>query len=342
MGAIQFTDRATAVRIRPETRALAQAAAAALPAPSIFNSQPWRWRISKDHAELRADRARQLHAADADGRMLTVSCGIALHHARTSLAARGAEVEVERLPDADDPDLLARVRVIGSRQPDPAAMKLNAVIAVRRTDRRPFADTTVPPEKLHRIRAVAEREGAHLHLIPAEDVVAMTAAAARAAVTEAADPRYHAELDDWTHRGDATADGLDPERHSPAPGLARPVPLRDFTRLPDVPAAGATLTDRFARYLVLFTDADEPGDWLTAGEALSAVLLSAACEGLAASPMSDTVEVPSTRLRLRRLLAGVGHPMVTVRLGVAADDRPAPATPRRAACETIELVDEAR
>ena len=341
MGAIQFTDRGTAVRARQETRTLAQAAVAALPAPSIFNSQPWRWRISNQGAELRADRARQVRSVDPDGRMLTVSCGIALNHALTSLAANGAQVGVDRVPEPDDPDLLARLQVLGARRPDPVALRLTALMAVRRTDRRPFAEEPVPAEKLERLRVVAESNGAHLHLVRPDDVVALTVVAGRASEIEGSDPAYWADLERWTRRDRATNDGigavLENDRSGPA---ARPVPLRDFTGSAEAVTGHSTVADRSARYAVLFTDSDEPVDWLAAGEALSAILLTAAEQGLAASPMSNMIEVPFARWRLRRLLAGIGHPVIAIRLGVAAEQTPAPATPRRPADEIIEVVDQ--
>lgn len=354
MGAIQFTDRGSAVRVRPETRTLTQAAVAALPAPSIFNSQPWRWRISNDLAQLRADRARQLRSVDPDGRMLTVSCGIALHHALTTLAAKGAKVRVERFPDPDDPDLFATIRVEGAERPDPTALRMTAFMTVRRTDRRPFAEVRVPPEKLELIRAAAEAVGAHLHVLRSEDVLLMTAAATRAATAESTDPEYRADLRNWTRRDSHHAtDGL-PAQSSPADGSHRPVPLRVFA-VPDAEAgrsaAGSafvggdeqqvdrySLPDRSARYAVLFMDSDAPKDWLTAGEALSAVLLTAVGAGLAASPMSDVVEVPATRHQLRAVLSGIGYPVIAIRFGVPVDDaRPAFATPRRAATDVIEV-----
>ncbi|MFD0821037.1 nitroreductase, partial [Micromonospora zhanjiangensis] len=43
---------------------LAEAARRALRAPSVFNTQPWRWRIGPDGLELHADRDRQLAATD--------------------------------------------------------------------------------------------------------------------------------------------------------------------------------------------------------------------------------------------------------------------------------------
>ncbi|MBN1172088.1 MAG: nitroreductase family protein [Micromonosporaceae bacterium] len=341
MGAIQFTDRGGTSRVRHETRMLTQAAVAALPAPSVFNSQPWRWRISDRGAELRADRGRQLRSMDPDGRMLTVSCGIALHHVLTSLASQGAEVRVERFPDADDPDCLAQIEVVGSCPPDPAAARLASIMAVRHTDRRPFADSPVPDALLERLRAAAESVGAHLHLLQPGEVVSLTSAASRAMAIEFNDPACRAEIEAWTHRDDRSADGLDAtigDGESPVQ-LPRPVPLRVLPGGAEPPPATPSLADRWARYAVLFTDRDEPADWLAAGQALSLVLLTATEAGLSASPMSETVEVPVTRCLLRRLLSSVGHPVIAIRLGLASTQTPPEATTlRRPADDIIELV----
>jgi hypothetical protein len=95
--------------------ALREAAEHALAAPSIFNTQPWRWQITDGTLRLWADRGRQLLVADPEGRLLTVSCGVALHHARVALTAARHETVVRRLPDPANPDLLAEIQ-IGGRQ----------------------------------------------------------------------------------------------------------------------------------------------------------------------------------------------------------------------------------
>jgi len=114
---------------------LRAAAETALLAPSIFNTQPWRWVIRSGRLELWADRTRQLDAVDPGGRLLTISCGVALHHA--DIALGGAVVN--RLPE---PDQMAALSPPSGAVPDP---KLLAAIRNRRTDRRAFTRQPVSP-----------------------------------------------------------------------------------------------------------------------------------------------------------------------------------------------------
>jgi nitroreductase len=71
---------------RPLATAFAEAAATAGHAPSVHNTQPWRWRVHPDRLDLLAARERQLAAIDPRSRLLVLSCGAALHHAVSALA----------------------------------------------------------------------------------------------------------------------------------------------------------------------------------------------------------------------------------------------------------------
>jgi len=84
---------------------------------------------------------------------------------------------------------------------------------------------------------------------------------------------------------------------------------------------------------------DRPIDLLRGGEALSALLLKATADGLSSAPLSEAVEVAWPRYLLRELLSDVGEPYVVVRVGYVESGQLLPATPRRAATETITFGD---
>ncbi|MTL13668.1 NAD(P)H nitroreductase, partial [Nocardia seriolae] len=85
-----------------------------------------------------------------------------------------------------------------------------------------------------------------------------------------------------------------------------------------------------SRMLVVSTGSNDLRAWLRAGEATSAVLLTATARGLASCALSEPLELPAIRERIRtHLLGGAGHPQLMVRLGrVATSAAPVPAAPR--------------
>ncbi|WP_027341536.1 Acg family FMN-binding oxidoreductase [Hamadaea tsunoensis] len=318
-------------------RQLRAAAQAALHAPSIFNTQPWRWVVAGRTLSLYADRARQLLVADPEGRLLTVSCGAALHHARLAVTAGGRSSTVRVLPDPADPDLLAVIEPGEARTADVHEYVMYHAISQRRTDRRAFTAEPVADAAVQRLAAAAEAEGAHLAVLREHQVGALAAVAAQAGELELADPAYRRELARWTVGsvpGPANGEGV-PAATAVAPG-ARRVPVRDFA----VPgAAGLDAgehTDAGALYAILFTDEDTPEAWLRTGQALSSMLLTATVDGLAGAPISDVTETALTRERLRGLLAGVGLPQLALRVGHPPQGTP-PASPRRSLGDIVTV-----
>lgn len=193
--------------------ALEAAARVSLHAPSVFNTQPWRWRLHGETLALYADRTRSLAATDPESRLLMLSCGAALHHARTALAAAGRTAHVVRLPEGALPDLLALVTATGQQPPSRDAERLASAILLRRTDRRAFSERGVAEQTLNGLRRAVEAEGAYLHVVRRDQMPMLAISTARAADAELRDPAYREELRQWTHRPrngglEATADGL--------------------------------------------------------------------------------------------------------------------------------------
>ncbi|MFF5175806.1 Acg family FMN-binding oxidoreductase [Micromonospora sp. NPDC000089] len=318
---------------RPLTTALAEAAATAGYAPSVHNTQPWLWRVLPDALELRVARERQLAATDPEGRLVAISCGAALHHARLALSAEGWTAVVERLPDPAQPDLLARLTGPRRGTADPDAMHLVQCMQVRHTDRRPVSDEPVPAEALGEISRAAGAEGAGLQILAADQLLDLAAAASHAGTVEAEDPQLREELQYWTSRAGAGT-GLTAEV-LPQDQPQTTVPGRDFGRPGSLPVGPGH--DKAAAYALLFGDEDEPDSWLRAGEALSALWLTATRLGVSVTPLSGVVEVPGTRQTLRQLLSGLGYPYLVLRLGIAdpAHGGP-PHTPRLPTAQVVD------
>ncbi len=317
---------------------------AAAAAPSIHNTQPWLWRLGAGGLTLLADGSRRLAVTDPEGRQLLLSCGAALCNATLALRARGLVPRVTILPDGDDhrTDPLATITVAGQRPADDAERALADAIPHRRTDRRPFDDRPLPDGAVARLRAAAEARGAWLTALTDPDLrVQVNVLLSRADWIEQHDAAYRRELESWI-RGEAAPDGV-PRGAVLAAGGTRQseFPLRelDLAARTDPPPASEPGVER-PGVLLIGTDADTAAERLRAGEAMQRVLLTATSLGLAASPMSQAIDVEGLRDRFRAATGGLGQVQMILRVGhapVGAD--PLAPTPRRGVDEILQLTD---
>ncbi|MFC4944978.1 Acg family FMN-binding oxidoreductase [Pseudonocardia sp. GCM10023141] len=314
---------------------IAAAVARALRAPSVHNTQPWRWRIDPAAIELHADWDRHLAATDPDRRDLVISCGAALHHLAVALAAIDRSVTIDRMPDPEDAGHLATIH-LGSGPGDAEDAALYAAIDERRTERRRMSHLPVPATAVDDLVREAARLGVLLVPVSGDAMRArLSDALVRAAREQAATPGYLAELRLWTERYPGSHDGVPAAAVAPVPpGLPTPSPLRRFphARLQQPrQLTGHGRPDDAAEFLVVVTPTDGIVDRLRAGEATSAVLLAATRGGLATTPLSQGMEIEATRHAIRTEVLHVPeHPQLLLRVGWPATESEAlPPTPRR-------------
>jgi len=315
---------------------LRTAVTAAVRAPSLHNSQPWRFRLVDGAIELRLDPDRLLTACDPTGWAARIGCGAALFNLRLALVAAGTPAEVRLRPEPADPWLLARLVPGPPRPATPAESRLYAAVPRRHSNRLPLRPDPVPPPERRRLIEAARAEGGWLEL-----VVGSTAVTAVAEIATSAnrvldrDPGYRAEVARWTRHFPApdgvpaAAGGPVAEPHDLLPrrpfGSPRRAPGRDFESEPLVAVLGAT--------------GNTPSDQLTAGQALQRVLLTATDASLAASMLSQPIEVAQAREQLRLALGRFGTPQMVIRIGYGQPGRP---TPRRDPADVIDTVREER
>ncbi len=296
-------------------------------APSVHNSQPWRWRARPDGLDLYAEPDLHLTNIDPDRRDLILSCGASLHHAVTALAALGWRARIQRFPDPGDRNHLAALG-LQPHEPSELDLTLAAAIPHRRTDRRRYGSRQVSPADIALMGARAARAGVTLRR--AESIGNLAELIERAAsLPHAGDIDYLHELTEWSGRYGSRA-GI-PARNTPVPHPTAPKPARFFagTALAQPPGS-ADIEDNGA-VIVLGTRDDDELARLRAGEATSLVLLTATALGLASCPITEPLEIAETRAALRSEIFEDGaFPQMLLRIGWAVPGAdPLPATPRR-------------
>lgn len=300
-------------------------------APSVHNSQPWRWETGVQSVHLYVDRSRHLPHTDPDGRDLLISCGAALHHCVVAFAALGLSAKVHRLPNPAEPDHVASIE-LNRHAADDSEIALAAAIPRRRTDRRNFSSWPVSLGDIALMGSRAARLGVTVRRLEADDE--FRALLAEAATLHRNDPEYLRELSEWTGRHASLA-GV-PARNTPACDPAAVIPQRVFAgpvlaQSPDAPAEYDS-----AVVLALGTAGDDAVARIRAGEATSAVLLTATAKGLAACPMTEPLEIATTREKLAAHdFGGTLYPQMLIRVGWAPINAdPLPPTPRRPVHQT--------
>jgi hypothetical protein len=304
----------------------AQVLAAATRAPSIHNTQPWAFIAGPDRLDVRFDPQRALPVLDPTGRQQVVSCGTVLEFALAAIRAAGSETEVHVLPDPSDLDHLATVRVVGAHEVSAADRDAVAAIAQRHTVRAAFQSRAVPGGLVDRLQADAADFGVWIKAITREEEeVATVFLISRAEEIEQGDPAYLAELQRWVRTDPQAVDGVPVGALPGGDPANRPSNwlIRDFVagvRTPHLylpqqdPDAPPPEVER-PTVLLLGTANDDRQAWLNAGRALGRLLLRMTSAGLAASPLTQALDWPATRTRLRNRLSLVGHPQMLLRVG---------------------------
>ncbi|AZP15519.1 hypothetical protein EJC51_05050 [Streptomyces aquilus] len=313
-----------------DARTLEACLAAAVAAPSIHNTQPWRFRLDAETPafEVWASAERGLRHTDPVGRALHVSVGASVFNLRVAAAHFGWSPFVRLLPRPDDPGLLATVRLDGCRSGHPTGHRDDLYPAVwrRRSSRFPFSGRPLPRHALAELADAARAEGASLGFPGVDETARLLRVVREAELRNRADGARGAESRRWVHQDpDSPArTGLPWSVLGPQDSRER-IPMRDFTaqrhaeRLPAQPFETEPVVG------LLTTVHDRRTDWLRAGQALEHALLVATVHGLRASLLHQPMEWPDLRCTLSPHPERSGHAQMLIRIGYGPEG---PLTPR--------------
>ena len=295
--------------------------AAAVWAPSVHNTQPWRFTARGQQISLYADAQRQLHVVDPDGREMMISCGAALVTAQVALRSLGYLPQVYLLPDPGQPLLIAQVNWQRRAACTESEQQLFGQVRRRRTHRGGFDLVPLPPGLLAALRQCAARYGAMLRVVADDGRRAALAAAVETAEhVQQLDSERVRELARWAPApGSVRADGVPPTSYPARAEHTDPdFPGRDFAhgRGWGLPPPSTAPPFRSAGVAALLTTAqDRPADWINAGQALQRILLTASTCGIAAALHTQPLELGWLRDTIRTRLSDGAHPQMALRFG---------------------------
>lgn len=318
-----------------EAEVIEDAVTAACRAPSLHNTQPWRWVLNGGELRLLLDRSRVL-STDRWAREAVISCGAALDHLVTTMLAKGWQPHVDRLPNPGNPEHLASITFTAAASVTDEDRRRAEAVWVRHTDRLPFTGPAdwdrVEPE----VRAAVAGSAVHLDVLPEDARPRLTYATELAENLRRYDIQYHDELHWWTAPYEASEgipySALPSEHETERVGIDRAFPA------PHQPERRTAVPEDHATILLLSTDHDNRADALSAGEALSAVLLECTLNDLATCPVTHLTELQITRDLVLTLVDRDAVPQVLIRVGVSpsTENSPMP-TPRRALPDVLGL-----
>lgn len=305
-------------------------------APSVHNSQPWRWVAEGARLHLFVDRCRWVHSADRSGREAIISCGAVLDHLRIAMVAAGWQAHIERFPNPNNRDHLASLEFSPLEFVTDTQRERAEAILQRRTDRLPLARPTYWASFEPVLRTCVDDNIALLDVLSDEVRPQLAEASQLTEALRRDDASYHAELQWWTSPF-ALSEGVPPDALASASERQRVDLARDF------PARGraerrADVAVDWSKVLVLSTAEDTRREVLRCGEALSTVLLECTMAGMATCTLTHLIEFRDSRDIVRTLIGERGEPQVLIRVGIAPpmEDLPA-ATPRRPLDDVLEI-----
>ncbi|HET9896244.1 MAG TPA: nitroreductase family protein [Streptosporangiaceae bacterium] len=285
---------------------------AAVAAPSMHNTQPWRLRLADSWTiELYLDPARTLPVSDPQGRGALIACGAALLNLRMTAAAHGLRTRLTLSPDPAQPLLIARAEMSAGHAVTAWERELSGAIPARRSNREPFTDAVVPPAIKAELAAAAKAEAGILRFLDENEAARVRRLASDAERDLRADPAYRAELARWVTAG-RQDDGIPNEILGPRSAVGSD-PVRDFDPGRRQAVRYADFEDR-PQFVVLSVRAQNAASWIAAGQALERVWLTATCRGVSLCPLTQPLETADAWL-VKDARLGLEYPQMIMRIG---------------------------
>jgi nitroreductase len=303
---------------------------AAVAAPSMHNTQPWRFEVNGHVIDVFLDGSRALPAEDSTGRGMRIAAGAATFNLRCAAASIGLDSWFGLAPFSHEPDLVARIVVEPTRVPDKKLRQLCAQIPRRHTSREQVRPVQLSADDRLLLTRAALAEGAELSWLPTPQIKEVLDMLVDTDLREIGDWHRSAERAHWVG-GARAADGVPSASLGPRSAVY-PSPVRDLGAAPADRMRARADFEAEPALAVLSTEGDAAADQLLAGLALERVLLTATREGLTACFLNQPLEYDDLRRAVQRTTGKAGFAHMVVRFGHGAATA---RTPRRPVSEFV-------
>jgi hypothetical protein len=313
-------------------------------APSVHNTQPWRFEVGTTRTSAEEapglmvfeDVDRSLPVLDPYGRLRAISCGAAVANAEVACRAQGFSPAVDWLPDPTRPDLVAVVRPDRPHPEQADVRRLAEAVRSRRTHRRIHRHERLDPSTLTTLRREVTTAGAEMTVLDDAARRHLASLLVRAMSAQSTSSEIVDEVDSWVR-------GVGPGEQEREDGV--PVASLGTGPFPiDSLAHEALDTERlssedvdqalsWSTTVAISTVGDRRRDWLNAGRALQRMWLHATVDGFVLAFADQATQLVETRRQLPEALDVLGHVQMVVRLGRPLVD--VPPTPRRPLAEVL-------
>ena len=290
-------------------------------AANSHNTQPWRFRLSGDRAEILPDLSRRTPAVDPDDHHLYASLGCAAENFALAAAARGRRGDIAFEPAEDG-------RIGVDLTPGPAEESpLFAAIPQRQCTRSEFDGRTVDTSGLALLEKAARVEGVRLILLtdrPRIETVLEQVIEGNTAQMN--DPAFVRELKTWLRFNEAEAlaarDGLFSavSGNPTLPSWLSGIVFRfAFTTSGENDRYAAQIRSS-AGIAIFVSERDDKAHWVNAGRAFQRFALQATALGVRHAFVNQPVEVPRIRAAFADWLGlDGGRPDLVLRFGYAPE-----------------------
>jgi hypothetical protein len=303
----------------------------AIMAPSVRNTQPWRFAVRMNTVSLFADLERRQPVSDPDRRELYISLGCALENLLIAAEWHGLAHEVTYFPEYGNEELVVQVAFAPGGAPSPSRAGITLDDLRRRhNDNSVYRPVAVPAEIRRRLDVCREEREPRLDLT--DDrlfrrwVDELTVEADR---VDFADPIFRKELGYWIGEG-AFGTGRALSR------FARLVVTRIDLAEPVARQDGA-IVESAALLGIISAKSDTHLIHVRTGQLFERLWLTATGMGIDVHPMSQTTRVPTLRSAVGELLPSSGWiPQHLFRVGYSSHPGvPSRRTPRRPVPEVL-------